>query len=1196
MASRLEKVLDLTSVDEAQAWLLAFEAKCKVEGIVDTKTDNNMALRFISNVGLEPLKKIREINLPNDIMAMNFLDLKKSLLSYLVPTKKLIIAERTKYFKMAQQQGDNVAEFVAKLRKAAESCDFENLKSVTSINDELLLSQLIVGLIDSRIRAKVIEANQIKPMTLSETMEFIQQHEQINTFCSENKSAASVAIGEEILHANDTNKYSQYRRSKHISKSCSFCGGKWHQRRTDCPAYGVACRKCGKKSHYAKVCKSKATFNENKGVMTVNLANNCLKLGLVDLNGVATSMLWDTGASCSVISTWIAENIQAEVIPNNSVLETYDGHVMNCVGEAIVTAKLQQSEEKLKVKVVKCNKTYGLLGRDAMPKEVILNVEPCYLPTIKGVKATIQLKENQQDRFCAARKVPLSMKQAVESEIQTLLTKGVIKPAPSGGLKNCSPVVWVKKSNGRLRMCPDFKVHVNERICTESYPLPEMETMFEKLHGAKFFAKVDLSDAYWQIELEEDAQRLCAINTTCGLFYVTRLQMGLKNSSAIFQQIMEQSVLKGLQNVIAYQDDLVIYGKTEANLQKNLNSVLGRLKEKNVTVNRQKCVECTQTLNFLGRTLTPDGISPQKELVDRITSLSVPTSRKELQSVLGLFGFYRSFISHYSQKVQKMQALLSAQVFKWTQECDREFQSIKNQLAEQPILSSYSLDLPVEVTTDASMNSVAAVLSQNQKPVLFISKKLSESQSRWSNIEREAYAIVWSLTRLRQFLLGRKFTLLTDHRPLIYIFAPDKKIPTHMSARIGRWAIKIMAYNFDINYKSGLSIPHVDALSRLPDEREAAVIFNLEESIPNMAGSTIKDKIRAASLEDQQAIRVKSIIRTGNWSKSCRADSQFKKARQALTVEEDLIFNGTRIFVPLQVRRDVIHLAHDTHMGELQQFRKVQQIFWWPGMKADVENYVKCCTECQRQRKVKPSHTTKWASAEPWERLHIDWAYLQGHGNILIVVDAATNYIDAIPCPNRSNLMVKRCFSRLFSLFGYPRTVVSDNAPEFISLRSWLERQGVTVKHAPTYHPQSNGQAERAVGTIKRSLLSWTPQFGDWFIYLQKVLLNHRGFAGAAGESPGERLLKRSLRTAFNFRYQLQEPAWYQRASDKKAREVKVATQWGDNTAIVVDGEQSWMASFDQIARRDDADLQTPTGWRSSRVRCPPDRLGWRVS
>ena len=149
-----------------------------------------------------------------------------------------------------------------------------------------------------------------------------------------------------------------------------------------------------------------------------------------------------------------------------------------------------------------------------------------------------------------------------------------------------------------------------------------------------------------------------------------------------------------------------------------MNAVLGRLREKSVTVNRQKCEECTQTLNVLGRTITPDGISPQREIVDRILSLPPPTSHKELQSLRGLSGYHRAFIDHYSDKVKQMQALLSAVDFKWTKECDQELQSMKNKLAEQPILATHSI-LPVEIPADASISSVAALIESKARGVCF---------------------------------------------------------------------------------------------------------------------------------------------------------------------------------------------------------------------------------------------------------------------------------------------------------------------------------------------------------------------------------------------------------------------------------------------------------------------------------------------
>ena len=161
-----------------------------------------------------------------------------------------------------------------------------------------------------------------------------------------------------------------------------------------------------------------------------------------------------------------------------------------------------------------------------------------------------------------------------------------------------SPVVWVRKKNKKLRMCPDYKVHLNRKIYTEDYPLPKPEYIFAKLAGANYFSSIDLKDAYWQIAIDEQSQKICAINTTKGLFKVKRLQMGMKNSAAIFQDAMENVVLKGLSNVLAYQDDIIIYAKTKESLEKHFNAVKSRLISKGVTVNSAKTEGCSRNQIF----------------------------------------------------------------------------------------------------------------------------------------------------------------------------------------------------------------------------------------------------------------------------------------------------------------------------------------------------------------------------------------------------------------------------------------------------------------------------------------------------------------------------------------------------------------------------------------------------------------------
>ena len=337
--------------------------------------------------------------------------------------------------------------------------------------------------------------------------------------------------------------------------------------------------------------------------------------------------------------------------------------------------------------------------------------------------------------------------------------------------------------------------------------------------------------------------------------------------------------------------------------------------------------------------------------------------------------------------------------------------------------------------------------------------------------------------------------------------------------------------------------------------------------------------------KDPECQRLKELIRTGSWNKAKRRDFPLKTVRQSLTVENDLIYLGTRLFVPSRLRRELLKKhEQDTHMGIQQQLNKTRNEFWWPGMYNDVKQFIKCCETCQKMRAVRGENTTSWPSSTPWERLHIDWAYIKNFGNILVIIDTGSNYLDAIPCNNRSSIAVRRCLARIFALFGLPKCIVSDNAPEFLVQREWLNCMGVKLLHSPTYHPQSNGAAERAVATVKKCLQAWKPHYGDWYCFLQKILLNHRSSSGQRGNSPAERLMHRELRTCCN-RYSLLEPVYYKNKFDKEAREVVVVSQAGQNSAIVSDDSTSWLASFDQLAKKEkptqeETDLQTPSGWR----------------
>ena len=218
------------------------------------------------------------------------------------------------------------------------------------------------------------------------------------------------------------------------------------------------------------------------------------------------------------------------------------------------------------------DKKFGLLVRGILPQEGINAVSYERLPAVKGYNAHVKLIPGSQPMSCKARKIPLLLQDRVKEKLETMVRQGILEPVQPGGVTNASPVVWQRKKNGALRLCVDLKVLINGKVMDEDYPIPDMETIFHNLHGASYFGKIDLSDAYYQIELDEEAKKICTMNTSQGLFKICRLPQGLKNSSSIFQNCIESN-LKGLKGVVIFQDDVLVYETTKDQYEKRMLAV-----------------------------------------------------------------------------------------------------------------------------------------------------------------------------------------------------------------------------------------------------------------------------------------------------------------------------------------------------------------------------------------------------------------------------------------------------------------------------------------------------------------------------------------------------------------------------------------------------------------------------------------------
>ena len=896
----------------------------------------------------------------------------------------------------------------------------------------------------------------------------------------------------------------------------------------------------------------------------------------------------DTGASVSIMSERQWQDLgQPKLEPTNLAPTNFDGSALKTLGE-LHTEIFIENLLQAKFIVVESNKCFGLIGRDIIDQQnsnvCTHSVESEELPTIRGYTASIVLADpNKPLKFCPARSVPLHLKDKLDLELDSLQRQGIISPIEFA--KCASPVVWVKKPNGRYRLCVDFKATLNSNIQADSYPVPTIEDIMGRMDNAKKFAKIDLKTAYWQIALDEKSKSFSVINTHKGLFVLNRLQMGMKNASAIFQRCIEQ-VLKGIKNVIIYQDDLMVFAENATQLKKRVIDVKKRLREHNVTINADKCIQCTDSLSFLGYVFSGEGMKPDKSLVRKINETAIPSTKEELSRFLGMLNFFAKFIPNFSEICAPLYEARKGDSLKWTEECSKSFLILKKALSTPPVLQPFSLQKDSVVTTDASEKSLGAVLTQEGRPVIYISRKLTPTEARYSNIEREALAVVWACCRLQQFLVGKKFLIQTDHKPLIYILNSCMSLKTDISPRLMRFSIKMMRFDYDIRHIPGSKNVIADCLSRMnaDDDRVSTPQVHFTEPCIDL------DLLKMEGNNDRFLNDLKLRIISGKWSGVSRWEKPFKKLSLQLTIDEnDLVRVGSKIVPPKSLYHRIFQNAHQTHNGVDSTMKMIQKEFFWPNMRLTIDSFVKACDECQRHRFRSPDTTHTWSKEEaPWSRVHIDWAYVRHHGNILVIADSYSGWLEASFCSDRRVETVINELRGVFARFGVPRTLVSDNAPEFAGghLRSWLEGMSCRLLHTPEYKPSSNGLAERMVKFLKDGLKFYNPSKCSISSFLHRLLFVHRNTARRNGNTPAELMMHYSVRCPILSSFKPSQEIWYKPNSSRPAQPVTFLFRKGSNTSLVAHPDGRTVVAHDAQL----ADRGGPVLRRSSRQRRPVRR------
>ena len=373
-----------------------------------------------------------------------------------------------------------------------------------------------------------------------------------------------------------------------------------------------------------------------------------------------------------------------------------------------------------------------------------------------------------------------------------------------------APVVPVVKSDGSVRICGDFRLTVNKVATTNVYPLPRIEDLFASLKGGQEFTKLDVAHAYLQILLAEASQKYVTINTHRGLFKYTRLPFGVSAAPAIFQRTME-SILQGIPGVAVYIDDILVTGRSREDHLSTLDTVLGRLEAAGLCLKRNKCIFLAPSVEYLGHVISAKGLQPSEEKLRAIREAPNPTNASQLRSFLGMIAYYTKFIPNLASMLSPLYLLLQkGKTWRWGDAQRAACEKAKSALTSTTVLVHYDPGKELVLACDASPYGIGAVLSHpsedgtQHRPIAFASRTLAPAERNYSQLKREGLALVYGVKRFHQFLYGRRFTVISDHKPLEGIFHSSRQLSSMATARIQRWVLTLGTYDYQVIYKPGL--------------------------------------------------------------------------------------------------------------------------------------------------------------------------------------------------------------------------------------------------------------------------------------------------------------------------------------------------------------------------------------------------------
>lgn len=740
--------------------------------------------------------------------------------------------ERHLFWQLKPDEEEPLEKFILRVQKQATKCDFGT--NVSTAKEKSVLDK-IIQCAPIKLKNKLLEK---EDLTLDKAISMV------NSFQSVNYQSREMSKGPGNL--SDVNRvYSRPQRptfrqnqSQGYShnNACYRCGSFYHKGNDNqCPALRKFCMSCGRKGHFSRFCNKRTNDNylanqNHPKRQRVNMIedeeqnyhhdvcsiNGAGEKFICSVGGINIEMIIDSGSRFNIIdkATWSfmkANGLRMSNQRNNAVkFKAYGSHPLKVltVFDASIEVRdvngvlrdqatfyvIDQGQEPLLGKETAEKLGVLVIGLPSSRQGHVYNVSSCNspFPKMKGVKIKLDIDLSVKPSSLPLRSIPVSLEEQIKAKILEMEQQEIIEKV-QGYSEWSSPMVPVFKDNGEVRICIDMR-KPNKAIKRAEYPLPTIDGMLPHFRGAKFFTTLDIKQAFFQLELHEDSRYITTFKTPWGQYRFNRLIFGVNCAPELFQKTLD-NLLSGIENVVIFIDDILVWGETEEIHDKKLNAVLERLKSFDVLLNSQKCKYKQRKVRFLGYDLSEKGIEPTNEKIAAVQRFRTPETKEEVRSFLGLVTFVGRFIPDLSTLNEPLRRLIRKdKTFSWGEEQQAAFVKIKEWMTDINSLKFFDKDLKTRLIADASPVGVGCVLIQfyNEEPrvIGYAAKSLTDIEMRYCQTEREALSLVWGVERFSHYLLGMEFELETDHKALEFLFGDSSK----PCARIERWVLRYLSF------------------------------------------------------------------------------------------------------------------------------------------------------------------------------------------------------------------------------------------------------------------------------------------------------------------------------------------------------------------------------------------------------------------